>query len=1318
MSTNVSISETNRWLLRDVFIRVDSDGDGLVSAEDILQFIRNTSQKRGTDKCCLLSTDTEKLVKEFVKLADSDNDERVDVLDFIAAHSIGVGLIPAFQIAKVAEGILHRLSDEDMDELQIAFRNYDFDNDGKLSESEFVSLLRCEFTLSFGRSGDKRNHDVVSIAAQHVAELVFSIVGKRSLTIASFVQIAQDANLIPLQSLRRPLVAKLHQLITDSQLEQIIDAAQTSSSTSAASLLQQTAQFGNDDIAQCICTALKRELIMFDCVGLASDIVKSLLRGHDAVVAVHSDLKQIEQHREVEKSKASITASTTAVANQRALSQSDLGYINHLFHALDTKHDGVVDLEELVAGWSSFLLSDGAHQNKKNASEEDVREAASKFLVLGDLDKDGVFSEREFTSCFTRGLARVPTGAVRRRSSLAARQSLHHQNREGEKRTSSPSIASGSPENVEWLRYLFSYIDRNQNGLISKDELALLLREFLDTHFQNDAARLAEFTGEMMNEINGAAADSEFTFEQFVSAFQRNPDLMRVSADAVRVRIQRTQDELERLLRDEDLRRIAKVFVSLDADDNGVLDFDEVHDELFDVISAQCPEWSTVDIERTVRSIFDAADVNSDGSLSFEEFISTFVTKHHDDYHHRRRSSASQHDHHNHHQNQHSKHHTSDSGGAEEDGVETDNDASVGSSSPRRSGSLREESDFKIRNSSPTIIDDSNSNINDDYHQVARPRHKKEKNRSKRNGNNNANNTNEGVTKRQPMLTGLFIDSRAAHFHRDLTAEEISELKSLFSFMDENGDGQVSAEELERLVSSALRGSPRDDPATVSAIVDSVLAIADTNRDGFVDLREFISAYQQDSQLLDIPIMAAAARREAAERKMQDILCKHDLRDIARVFLMLDKNGDGYLQADELREAIGGQLLRLHPDWTAEKIDEAIATVFAAADENSDGQLSLDEFIESFVQGHYLLPPSAVRDVAGEFSRKLSSDEVAQLVALFNKIDVNGDGTVSLLELEHALMEAVGKETAEVIGSVIMTVADENRDGVLSIQEFLKCYQLDNGLLTVPLSGMSVTTLSHVAERLIPKQGLRRLGRLFHLLDLNQDGLVDVDELAEGLRKYGNQQSNASGAVQDLARAKILSADFDGDGKLSMDEFIASYANAGGDGALILSWEVVNNQCASPKSGPSPSVSPRQSIDASAFRANSLAQHLVYQQQLQQHESNASIPAPRPPREAAPTAANPRSIAAVRKQSPSSSTARFNVSETELDELRKQFDAFDVASTGFLDAKQFRNQYRAMEQFGLPLSERQIDMIFGPVTRDGKIDFNGFCVIMLRRNRL
>ena len=79
-------------------------------------------------------------------------------------------------------------------------------------------------------------------------------------------------------------------------------------------------------------------------------------------------------------------------------------------------------------------------------------------------------------------------------------------------------------------------------------------------------------------------------------------------------------------------------------------------------------------IEKTVKSVFDAADINSDGELSFEEFISTFVNKHY-------------------------------------------------------------------------------------------------------------------------SLTG-FIDSSAARFKRDLTVEEIEELKSLFSFMDENNDGKISADEM------------------------------------------------------------------------------------------------------------------------------------------------------------------------------------------------------------------------------------------------------------------------------------------------------------------------------------------------------------------------------------------------------------------------------------------------------------------------------------------------------------------------------------------
>jgi Ca2+-binding EF-hand superfamily protein len=1019
-----------------------------------------------------------------------------------------------------------------------------------------------------------------------------------------------------------------------------------------------------------------------------------------------------------------IARSGLSTPEPRGLPHRDLSYIRHLFARLDADKDGFLGSAALADGGAAAALVLGDTKGRWTAEQRAV--AADRFVRAGDLDGDGVLNEHEFVACFARGIARVPD----RKAVLDARSRQNAQGGArasasapaGSLRASSPAPGMGasgsasgsgtfaSPESLEYMRYLFSYIDRNRRGVISRDDVAQLLRESLQTHFQNNAERLQAFVSGMMAEITRTDHGDEFSFEQFIDAFRRNPDLMRVSADAVRVRVQRTEDELERLLREEDLRRIARVFVALDADGNGVLDFDEVHDELFALITAQYPDWSTLDVERTVHSIFETADINSDGELSFEEFISTFVNKHY-------------------------------------------------------------------------------------------------------------------------SLAG-FIGSSAAQLRRELTAEEVEELKSLFSFMDADNDGRVSADALEGLVRAALRGTERgDDPATVAAIVDGVLAIADTNRDGYLDLREFIAAYECDSQLLDIPIMAAAARREAADQRMQELLCKHDLRDIAKVFLMLDKNGDGYLQAEELADAIGAQLRRLHPEWPAETVDEAVRSVFSAADANSDGRLSLDEFIESFVQGHYLLPPSAVRDVAASFSRKLSDSEVQQLELLFRAIDANGDGAVSRTELERALTEAVGRDAAEAIVNVIMTVADENNDGVLSLQEFLRCYQLDSGLLTVSLSGMSTATLSHVAERLIPKQGLRRLARMFHLLDADADGFLDAAELAAGLARFGFHGEG----LLDVARAKILSADLDGDSRLSLDEFIGSFATAGGAGALILPWSIVDDECASPARGASPVGSPARgaspvvggaatprrfsvaaspSLDRSASRdglpprppsrpasgsaaggqqrgaagsaavprstppqpgapypplvpvpslptvlshddtggldvqgeltsssvaadavaaqPSAIAATLVPQAAAAAAASAMSpliaagaadsrappAVAARPPADAAPVRANPRAKTLGAGKAASTAAARLQLSSAELAALRADFARFDTDGSGALDAAEFRAAYRRMESFGLPLSDCQLDMAFGPVARDGRVEFDGFCVLMLKRMRL
>ena len=68
-----------------------------------------------------------------------------------------------------------------------------------------------------------------------------------------------------------------------------------------------------------------------------------------------------------------------------------------------------------------------------------------------------------------------------------------------------------------------------------------------------------------------------------------------------------------------------------------------------------------------------------------------------------------------------------------------------------------------------------------------------------------------------------------------LSADQIAELRKAFDVMDENKDGQVTKEELKKL----LQGLGEE---VTDEIVDEMINIADENGDGKVNFDEFCKA--------------------------------------------------------------------------------------------------------------------------------------------------------------------------------------------------------------------------------------------------------------------------------------------------------------------------------------------------------------------------------------------------------------------------------------------------------------------------------------------
>jgi Ca2+-binding EF-hand superfamily protein len=128
-----------------------------------------------------------------------------------------------------------------------------------------------------------------------------------------------------------------------------------------------------------------------------------------------------------------------------------------------------------------------------------------------------------------------------------------------------------------------------------------------------------------------------------------------------------------------------------------------------------------------------------------------------------------------------------------------------------------------------------------------------------------------------------------------------------------------------------------------------------------------------------------------------------------------------------------------------------------------------------------LVPLFAGVAICGLFPANLpAEDGVPEAKALFEKLDANGDGKLAA--------EEVPREQARFFERLLRN-ADQNKDGELSLDEFLAGHKSDDGP-GLPLNGLGGAGRG----RFDPKQQFERLDR-------NKDGKVTRDEVPEMARE-------------------------------------------------------------------------------------------------------------------------------------------------------------------------------------------------------------------------
>lgn len=171
------------------------------------------------------------------------------------------------------------------------------------------------------------------------------------------------------------------------------------------------------------------------------------------------------------------------------------------------------------------------------------------------------------------------------------------------------------------------------------------------------------------------------------------------------------------------------------------------------------------------------------------------------------------------------------------------------------------------------------------------------------------------------------------------------------------------------------------------------------------------------------------------------------LRD---AFIYMDRDSDGFLSEEDIMLRVKECVETPH----FHELQNDLPSLFAAADQDGDGKLSLTEFLFSYAMGSGVVHAEVINRCIERVRVRLTDEQVLILQENFHRMDVDGDGFLDSNELERALRSTLSKRYPDLktenyhqyVGSVLDS-ADSDHDGRLSLAEFIRSFQEDQGVL-------------------------------------------------------------------------------------------------------------------------------------------------------------------------------------------------------------------------------------------------------------------------------